>query len=156
MQTYVGEKRFWIRIISDFYFLKCLLEMKLLKNYSSERIPFHLVSKYFPPICILTAKWIQDRSIFYSKFPMHDNVDLRVCKICKGKYEHEIVFATKIWKKKHFRFALVSANITKHLNNQTSCPITLEKMKKVWICLLFIKLYEFWPISKPLKFWSKS
>ena len=30
---------------------------------------------------------------------MHDNVDLRVCKICKGKYEHEIVFATKIWKK---------------------------------------------------------
>ena len=44
----------------------------------------------------ITAKWMWDRSIFSSKFPMHDNNDLRVCKICKRKCEHEIVIVTKI------------------------------------------------------------
>ena len=40
-------------------------------------------------IKLITAKWIRDRSIFSSKFPMHNNAMLihTFCKIC----EHEIV-----------------------------------------------------------------
>ena len=39
--------------------------------------------------------------------------------------------------KNNFRFT----TLTKHVNNQTNCRITLEKMKKIWICLVFIYLY---------------
>ena len=41
-------------------------------------------------------------------------------------------------KQKNFTFTFVSANLTKHVNNQTNCRITLEKMKKIWICLIYI------------------
>ena len=39
--------------------------------------------------------------------------------------------------KNNFRFT----TLTKHMNNQTNCCITLEKIKKIWICLVFIQLY---------------
>ena len=34
-------------------------------------------------------------------------------------------------KQNTFRFAGVSANLTKHVNNQINCRITWEKMKKI-------------------------
>ena len=39
--------------------------------------------------------------------------------------------------KNNFRFT----TLTKHVNNQTNYRITMEKMKKIWICLVFIYLY---------------
>ena len=39
--------------------------------------------------------------------------------------------------KNNFRFT----TLTKHVNNQTNCCIALEKLKKIWICLVFIQLY---------------
>ena len=36
--------------------------------------------------------------------------------------------------KNNFRFTI----FTKHVNNQTNCRITLENLKKTWICLVFI------------------
>ena len=37
-------------------------------------------------------------------------------------------------KQNNFGFTRVSANLTKHVNNQTNCHIALEKWKKIWIC----------------------
>ena len=96
LQTSAGEKSSWIRIIFVYIFSKmpfgngnCLKSI-LQRGY-------HFIGfKIFSSNCIFTAKWMWDRSIFSSKFPMHDNNDLRVCKICKCKCEHEIVFVTKI------------------------------------------------------------
>ena len=39
--------------------------------------------------------------------------------------------------KNNFRFTTV----TKQVNNQTNCRIALEKLKKIWICLIFFQLY---------------
>ena len=45
--------------------------------------------------------------------------------------------------KNNFRFT----TLTKHVNNQTNCRITLEKMKKIQIFLIFISLYLFFQTS---------
>ena len=47
------------------------------------------------------------------------------CKIC----QHEIGKGTN-QNKNNFKFT----TLTKHVNNQTNCHITLEKWKKIWIC----------------------
>ena len=44
-------------------------------------------------------------------------------------------------KSKQFQGQTWVHNLTKHINNQTNCHITLEKLKKIWICLVFIYLY---------------
>ena len=64
------------------------------------------------------------RLTFSTKFPMHDNVDLRVLQSCEAEAEaeHEIVFVTIILKKYNFRFRF--ANFTKQVNNQTNCVLT--------------------------------
>ena len=54
---------------------------------------------------------------------MYDNVDSHVF----------VRFANK----NNFRFT----TLTNQVNNQTNCGITLEKLKKIWICLEFIYLY---------------
>ena len=33
---------------------------------------------------------------------------------------------------------LMVTTLTKHVNNQTNYSIALEKLKKIWICLIFI------------------
>ena len=52
------------------------------------------------------------------------------CKTC----EPEIVLQEWKSKKNNFRFT----SLTKHVNNQTNCRITLKNLKKTWICLIFI------------------
>ena len=55
------------------------------------------------------------------------------CKTC----EHEIALRECQMQNKHnLRFT----TLTKHVNNQTNCCITLEKLKKIWLCLVFIYL----------------
>ena len=55
------------------------------------------------------------------------------CKI----HEREIVFDYKNQNKNNVRVA----TLTKHVNNQTNCGIALEKVRKIWSCLIFIQLY---------------
>ena len=61
------------------------------------------------------------------------------CKICKRKCKHEIVFCHKNQNKtisgSHLRSQILQ---NKYLNNQTNFHITLEKLKKIWIRLVFI------------------
>ena len=77
---------------------------------------------------------------------MHDNVDLyefsKSFELELGP-ESKIVFVTKIKTNAISGSGSGSGRLTtltKHVKNQTNCCIALEKMKKIYICLVFIYL----------------
>ena len=59
------------------------------------------------------------------------------CKICEPGPEHEIVFVMYKNENKN-KFSFRFATLTKHVNKQTNSLVALEKLRKIWIGLIFI------------------
>ena len=75
---------------------------------------------------ISNARWL-----WFTRFVRFANMKL----FCKSANEN----------KNNFMFA----TLTKYVNNQANCCITLEKLKKIWICLVLIQLYHTYQLSSP-------
>ena len=49
-------------------------------------------------------------------------------------------------------------SLIQHVNNQTICRVALEKLKKIWICLVFVLLqyflYNWYFKLSPKCFWN--
>ena len=72
---------------------------------------------------------------FSSKFSMHKMLIHSFCKNC----QHELVL--KEYKSKQKQFHIHNSYKPRDVHNQTNRCIALEKLKKIWIRLVFNKQY---------------